>query len=216
MTTSSPRSLGAFGFLLAFALSACSGIIPGTGEPLKLYTLTPKSTYSGVLPKVAWQLVIETPVAPSGLNTNRIALARSQITLDYYAGATWTDSAPQLVQTLLIESFENTGRIVAVGRESVGLKPDYVLKLELREFQAEYQDSNAPPTVHVRIISKLVRMPAREIVASHTAEQKQLAAANTLDAVVDAFDTALGPVLKDIVQWTMTAVPPTVPKLSTY
>jgi cholesterol transport system auxiliary component len=105
---------------------------------------------------------------------------------------------------------------VAVGRESVGLKPDYVLKLELREFQAEYQDSNAPPTVHVRIISKLVRMPAREIVASHTAEQKQLAAANTLDAVVDAFDTALGPVLKDIVQWTMTAVPPTVPKLSTY
>jgi ABC-type uncharacterized transport system auxiliary subunit len=37
-----------------------------------------------------------------------------------------------------------------------------------------------------------------------------------LDAVVDAFDTALGPVLKDIVQWTMTAVPPTVPKLSTY
>jgi cholesterol transport system auxiliary component len=70
--------------------------------------------------------------------------------------------------------------------------------------------------VHVRIISKLVRMPAREIVASHTAEQKQLAGANTLDAVVDAFDTALGPVLKDIVQWTMTAVPPTVPKLSTY
>ena len=72
-------------------------------------------------------------MAPSGLNTNRIALAHSQITLDYYAGATWTDSAPQLVQTLLIESFENTGRIVAVGRKSVGLKPDYVLKLELRE-----------------------------------------------------------------------------------
>ena len=155
-------------------------------------------------------------MAPSGLNTNRIALAHSQITLDYYAGATWTDSAPQLVQTLLIESFENTGRIVAVGRKSVGLKPDYVLKLELREFQAEYEDPNAPPTVHVRIISKLVRMPVREIVASHVSEQKQLASAITLDAVVNAFDTALGPVLKDIVQWTMTTVPPTVPKSPTF
>jgi cholesterol transport system auxiliary component len=212
MTTPRLCLAGALGFFIVFGLSACSGIIPGTGEPLRLYTLTPKSTYTGILPKVDWQLVIETPVAPSGLNTNRIALARSPITLDYYAGATWTDSAPQLVQTLLIESFENTGRIVAVGRESVGLKPDYVLKLELREFQAEYEDPKAPPTVHVRIIAKLVRMPAREIVASHTAEQKQAATANTLDAVVDAFDTALGPVLKQIVQWTMTAVPPGVPK----
>ena len=59
-------------------------------------------------------------------------------------------------------------------------------------------------------------MPVREIVASHVSEQKQLASANTLDAVVNAFDTALGPVLKDIVQWSMTTVPPTVPKSPTF
>jgi len=199
---------GAMAALAALALSACTGIIPGTGEPLKLYTLTPKSTYSGELPKVGWQLVIEMPVAPAGINTNRIAVAHSPITLDYYAGATWTDSAPALVQTLLVESFENTHRIVAVGRESVGLRPDYVLKLELREFQAEYASPQAPPTVHVRLIAKLVRMPMREIVASHTAEQMSPAAANNLDSVVAAFDEALGPVLKDIVVWTLTSVPP--------
>ena len=194
--------------LAALALSACTGIIPGTGEPLKLYTLTPKETYSGELPKVGWQLVIEMPVAPAGINTNRIALAHSSITLDYFARATWTDSAPAMVQTLLVESFENTHRIVAVGRESVGLRPDYVLKLELREFQAEYASPQAPPTVHVRLIAKLVRMPMREIVASHTAEQMSPAAANNLDSVVAAFDEALGPVLKDIVVWTLTSVPP--------
>ena len=212
MTISRPRLAALLALFIVSTVSACSNLIPGAGEPLKLYTLTPKSSYTNTLPKVDWQLVIETPVAPSGLNTNRIALARSPITLDYYAGATWTDSAPQLVQTLLIESFENTGRIVAVGRESVGLKPDYVLKLELREFQAEYEDPQAPPTVHVRVIAKLVRMPAREIIASHMTEQKQAAAANTLNTVVDAFDAALGPVLKEIVKWALTAVPPTVPK----
>jgi cholesterol transport system auxiliary component len=197
--------------LLLGALAACTGIIPGTGEPLKLYTLTPKSTYEGELPKVAWQLVVETPIAPAGINTNRIALSQSPITLDYFAGATWTDSAPAMVQTLLVESFENTGRIVAVGRESVGLRADYVLKIELREFQAEYASPEAPPSVHIRIIAKLVRMPVREIVASHMTERKAQAASNTLDSVVAAFDDALGPVLKDIVVWTLTSVPPDRP-----
>jgi cholesterol transport system auxiliary component len=198
--------------VLLASLAGCTGILPGTGEPLRLYTPTPKSTYAGDLPKVDWQLVVETPVAPAGINTNRIALAHSPITLDYYAGATWTDSAPALAQTLLIESFENTGKIVAVGRESVGLRPDYVLKLELREFQAEYASSEAPPTVHVRMIAKLVRMPQREIVAAHMAQRMQLAATNTLDDVVNAFDDALGPVLKEIVVWTLTSVPPERPE----
>ena len=56
---------------------------------------------------------------------------------DYYALANWTDRAPLMVQGLVVESFENSGRIVAVGREAVGLKPDFVLKIEIREFQAE-------------------------------------------------------------------------------
>jgi cholesterol transport system auxiliary component len=198
--------------LSSLVLAACTGIIPGTGEPLKLYTLTPKSSYAGALPTVEWQLVIETPIAPAGINTNRIALSHSPITLDYFAGATWTDSAPAMVQTLLVESFENTGRIIAVGRESVGLRPDYVLKLELREFQAAYGSPEAPPTVHVRIISKLVRMPVREIVAAHMTERKAVATSNTLDGVVAAFDEALGPVLKDIVVWSLTSVPPKRPQ----
>jgi cholesterol transport system auxiliary component len=197
---------------LSLGLAGCTGILPGTGEPLKLYTLTPKSTYGGELAKVDWQLVVETPVAPAGINTNRIALSHSPITLDYFAGATWTDSAPAMVQTLLVESFENTGRIVAVGRESVGLRADYVLKLELREFQAEYASPEAPPAVHIRIIAKLVRMPVREIVASHMTEQKAQAASNTLDSVVAAFDEALGPVLKDIVVWALTSIPPEPPQ----
>lgn len=197
--------------LLLVVLSACSGLIPGTGAPLKLYTLTPKNTYPPDLPEVQWQLVVEPPIAPAGINTNRIALAQSPITLDYYAGATWTDSAPALVQTLIIESFENTRKIVAVGRESVGLRPDYVLKLELREFQADYESAKNLPTVDVRMIAKLVRMPDREIVATHMAERRVPAEANSLDAVVGAFDTALGPVLKEVVVWTLTAVPPQRP-----
>ena len=60
---------------------------------------------------------------------------------DHYALTNWTDRAPLMVQGLVVESFENSVRIVAAGREIVGLKPDFVLKIEIREFQAEaYRD----------------------------------------------------------------------------
>src|SRR4051812_24090334 len=142
---------------LTLVLGACA--LPGAGEPPQLYTLTPKSTFETTLPKVDWQLVIERPVASSGLNSQRIALQRSPVTVDYFARANWTDSAPLLVQTLLIESFENTGKIAAVTRETSQLRADYILQTELREFQAEYDKSNAPPEVRVRLNGKLIRMP---------------------------------------------------------
>ena len=59
-----------------------------------------------------------------------------------------------------------------VGRDTIGLRADYVLKSELREFQAEYagaNDSN-PPRIHVRINAKLVAMPRRTIEAGKTFE----------------------------------------------
>ena len=43
-----------------------------------------------------------------------------------------------MVQTLMVESFDNFRCVVSVGRDTIGLRADYVLKSELREFQAEY------------------------------------------------------------------------------
>lgn len=202
------RRRATLGLAATLAVGGCQGLLPGPQKPLRIYTLTPKTTYPEALPKVGWQLVVELPVAPAGINTNRIALTRTLTTIDYYADASWTDSAPEMVQNLLVESFETTGRILAVGRESVGLRADYVLKTELREFQAEYKSPDATPRAHVRLIGKLVRMPQREIVATTTAEEFAPASANTLNDVVDAFDEALGVVLKRMVVWALTAVPP--------
>ena len=155
-------------------LAGCSSLIlPGQGDPAQLYTLTPKSTFAGDLPLVAWQLVIEPPVAAAGLNTSRIALQRTPVSLDYYARANWTDSAPLMVQTLLIESFENTGKIVAVSRESVRLRPDYLLQTELRELQAEYfPDARQAPLVRARIIAS--SMTAYDSVAENSIDCRLL------------------------------------------
>jgi cholesterol transport system auxiliary component len=198
--------IGAFGAVLA--LGACA--LPGGGEPPNLYTLTPKNTFAADLPRVDWQLIVETPIAAAGLNTSRIALQRSPVTLEYYANANWTDVAPMMVQTLLIESFENSGKIVAVSRESTTLRADYLLKTELREFQAEY-DQSGPPRARVRINAKLARMPDRAIIASHTVERAIRAEGNDLPAIAIAFDEALGSTMRRIVEWSLAAPGTTTP-----
>ncbi len=198
----------AAGMIVFLALTAggCGSVIPGAASPPpRLYQLTPKSTYSKNLPKADWQLIVETPVAAASLNTNRIAVQRDPITLGYYERAVWTDVAPRLVQTLLIESFENTGKIVAVGRESVGLRSDFILKTELREFQAE--TSSGSPVVNVRLIAKLVQMPQRTIIAWTSEDHKVPADGESMDAIVRAFDDALGRTLKRIVEWTLKIAP---------
>jgi cholesterol transport system auxiliary component len=194
---------------IAFATAGCTleGMLGTSGPPPSLYVLTPKSTFDPDLPFVEAQLVVEVPIASEGLNTHRIALRDGPLTLDFFASARWTERAPQMVQTLLVESFENTGKIVSVARQGVDLRADYVLKTELREFQAEYEGVDGhDPDIWVRLNAKIVRMPARVIVASQTFESRFPAAGQSMTDVVHAFDEALNKVLKKTVTWTMNQI----------
>ena len=203
----------ALSLILAALLSACAGnLLPGAGnDPPDLYVLTPKNTFPDDLPTVGWQLAIPLPVADAALNTARITLRQNPISLEYYARANWIDTAPQMIQTLLVESFENSGKIVGVGRQSVTLRADYSLLTDLREFQAEYLGAG-PPRVRVRLNAKMVKMPQRTILATETFEFLEPAASSDLQAVVSAFDVALGKTLKRIVEWSLKAVPPESPR----
>ena len=193
---------------------ACVELPGAKDEPPRLYVLTPKSTFPKDLKPVDWQLLVDSPISPAGLNTARIALQDSPIELRYFTRANWTDFAPKMVQTLLVESFENSKKIVGVGREQIGLRSDFVMKTELREFQAEYDErlpqnvsilsaGSKPPFVRVRMNVKLVQMPRREIVASENFERKVRAETNSMQAIIGAFDASLGKVLKAIVVWTL-------------
>jgi len=188
--------------------TGCAAINPFDKPAPDLYVLTPKSTFSADLPNVNWQLTVELPLADAGINTSRIATRKSAISIDYYQGANWIDTAPRMIQTLLVESFENSNQIIGVGRQSAVLRADYTLLLDLREFQAEYKEGEATPSAHVRLNAKLVRLPRRVIVATKNADFSMKAKSGRLGDVVRAFDESLGNVLKDIVEWALTAVPP--------
>jgi cholesterol transport system auxiliary component len=185
---------------LTLGLGGCLGGL--LSSPPQLFDLSPKSTFDEGLPRADWQLVVEEPTAPNAINTDRMAIRPSYLQIQYLPEVKWTDRAPALVQTLLVESFENSGRIVGVGRRAIGLTGDYVLSSELREFEA-VKDGAATKVV-VRLVLKLVRQSSGGIIASTTAEQAVESATDQPADIVIAFDAALGKVLKRSVQWVLT------------
>lgn len=187
---------------LALAPASCS-LLPQAGAPPKLYTLTPASD-APPGPRVAWQLLIEVPVSTAALDTTRIALSRDPTSIDYFADAAWVDRAPLMLQALIVQSFENSGRITAVARNSLLLRADYILLTELRHFEVDY--GAAPvPVAHVEFIAKLVRASDHAVIAQQRFNAAPRASANEIPAIVDAFNAAFHQVARQIADWTFAA-----------
>jgi cholesterol transport system auxiliary component len=184
----------------AIVLAGCGGIL---SEPpqRKLYQLKAPVSFTAPQRHSSAQLLLALPNAPAGLDTDRIALSRSPMSLDYLADAQWTDRAPLLVQTALLDGFEKSGAVPAVGRDSAALRADFVLETELRDFAANYDSPIGVPRVAVAFNVKLIKIPERRIIAQKSVIRQQPAAADTIPEIVRAFDAALGSAVEEAVRW---------------
>jgi cholesterol transport system auxiliary component len=191
------------GTILLLTLTGCAAVQLASREPPRLFQLTPKSTFDEALPEIDTRLILEVPTATAGLNTARIALRPTPTTLEYYAGASWVDVLPVMVQQLIAESFDNANRVDVIGRDVIGVRADYALLTHLREFQAEYQGAAREPKVRIRIQARIVRLPRRISLASTSIEQVVEADGASVERVVQAFDLAFGRVVKRLVEWTL-------------
>jgi len=200
------RDLLRFATLLPLVLAGCGGILPVPAQPPQLYVLHSQASLPADLPRVTHQLLIAPPIATGGIDTERIALSRAPNSLDYFAGAAWTDKAPAMVQDVVIEAFEGSGKIVGIARDQVSLRADYVLQWELRRFEADYAGGLGAPTVHVAMLLRLVRMPDRVILGERRIEQSLPAEENTVPGVVAAFGRALDAASVELVGWTLRAM----------
>jgi cholesterol transport system auxiliary component len=185
----------------ALTLAGCGSLIGPSGPPPQIYLLDPTL---GPLdaPTVSWQLAVGVPTCDNSLGSQRIAIYRGAI-MDYYADAQWTDEAPNVVQTLLVEAFEKSGHISAVARDSDGLHSDYLLQLELRDFEARYDTQDGAPTVVVGLVARMLKVPGREVLGTLNASHQVKASENKIPAAVDAFSQATGAVLEEIVGWAL-------------
>ncbi len=189
-------------------LTGCAGLgqIQRVSTPNELYALTPKSTFATNLPRLEQQIVVEEPTATAAVSTDQIAVQPTPLRVQYLPRARWVDRAPLIVQALLIESFENSNRVPAVGSSAIGLRADYYIATDIREFQATLPPNagpDAPLQVHVRLNLKLIEAGEDRIIGSQSFEEIVPSLSDEPAVVAAAFDEALGDVMRDSVEWSV-------------
>lgn len=199
-------SCAALGFLTG--CTALSTLTSATA-PTDLYVLTPKSTFDPRLPRLRQQIVVAEPTATAAVSTDRMAVQPSPLQVEYLPGARWVDRAPVIIQALLIESYENSGKVDAVGRSAVSLRADYLIVTDVREFQARVPPAgtpDAPLQVQVRLNFKVVNADLDRIIASRSFEEIVATRSDEAQDIAEAFDEALGDVMRDAVEWSVRAM----------
>lgn len=188
----------------SLTLSACGGNLLGPpAENPTIYPVHPAFP-AGNGEKVGWALSILRPDLAGGLDTDRIVLHQPDGTMDFYAKATYPDHLGALVQQVLLDGFEMSGRIAAVAPEQAALHADYNLVIEVKDFSARYAQADGIPAVTVSITAKMTTAHGRAIVSTFSTVKTVNASANSAVAAAQALQQALGTAVTEIVNWALT------------
>lgn len=183
----------------AAMVSGCVSVLPEAAPPPPRYAISPATAeFEG--PAVQWRLVVDDPSATRIYDTTKVAVARSGGRFEYFSGAEWADRAPRLIRFALIQSFEDSGRILGVGDRSAVPLGDFVLQTDIRALQAQYDGPE--PMAKAAIFARLTDGKGR-IYAARLFEQETPLDGRDADALLAAFDRGLQTIFADIVAWTL-------------
>jgi cholesterol transport system auxiliary component len=175
--------------VITLSLCGCTGSFFESKSPVpQVYVLAAAAPAAeGEALKI--DIAIGFPSTAPGLDTERVAVLRGANQLDYYSGAMWGDSAPHIVQYLLVSSLQRSNKFHSVTSEQARVAADYVLDIDLQDFQAEY-DAQSQPTAHVTLAVSLLRIKDRKLIGNWRISAAVPASNNRLSAVIEAFQAA--------------------------
>jgi cholesterol transport system auxiliary component len=181
--------------------TACVGsVLKSDNEAPDLYRLAAPSApgaSTGAGAAAAHAITVARPRSVSSLDTERIAVTTPGHGFDYLAGARWADTAPQMVQQLLVDTLIAGGRFATAVAAPSRVPTDLLLEVELRHFEAVYASVGEPPQVLVELQGNLVDVRRGARVASFESRAEATAARNDRTAVVAAFQDATARAAQD-------------------
>ena len=145
---------------------------------------------------LATQIALPEPTALVAFETQKVLVASGPEELKPLEDGQWADSVPRLVQTKIVESFENAG-FAHVGKAMDGFTPEVQLLLEIRSFEISLA---APASARIEISAKWLGADgkiAAERAFSATAPASGVEGPAAAAALNQAFQT----VARDIVVW---------------
>ena len=188
--------------LLMLTVGGCSSLLNVQRQPFTTYSPTYHAAAgTSVGARVDWQLIIDTPLSSATLDTARMLVMPTPGVLEVFPGARWRDSTPALLRSLIIEGFESTGRIVGIGSAQSGLRADYALAIDLRDFQLEVHADGAQAVV--RFQANLLDYTTNRVLATQSFSAQMPAAGTDAAHAFVAFQTSLDTVIPQLVEWTL-------------
>ena len=189
-----PAMLGVF-------LSGCVSVLPEAAPPKPRFHIAAASGEALQGEALGFSLVVDDPRATRVYDSVRIAVATAPGRTEYLAGAEWADRAPRLFQTALVQTFEDAGRILAVGDRAAIPVADFVLQTDIRRMELDVEGADAAV---VAVYARLSDGKGKVYLARKF-DARVAAASAKPDDVYAAFDGAFQQVLSDVVEWTFEA-----------
>jgi cholesterol transport system auxiliary component len=172
-------------------LAGCGG-----GATPTTFDLSAPSGFGRVGGSRAALIVVE-PTTVQTLDSDRIIVKDSTGALSFLGGGQWADRVPRLVQTRLIQTFENGNRLGSVARPGERIVPDLQLNTDIRSFNIDAASGAAV----VEITAKLVGDRTGKVQRARLFSARVPSSASDGPAAAQALDRALSQVLIEIVRW---------------
>lgn len=182
--------------LTALILSGC-----GTAAKNDTYDL-PAAVDGGGPAAKSRQILIASPTALRSLDSEQIVIRVSPSEIQYLSKAQWGDKLPRIVQSKLVEAFENSGKLGGVGMPGQGLAIDYQIVTDIRSFEIDASNGNQAV---VEISAKILNDRNGSVRAQKVFRATATAGGDN-DGFVKGLDRAFSTVASEIVTWTLRSI----------
>ena len=182
---------------LMLLASGCVSVLPDAAPAKPRFHIVAADASGLSGEALDFSLVIDEPRATRVYDSVRIAVASAPGRIEYLAGAEWADRAPRLFQTALIQTFEDAGRIIAVGDRSSLPVADFVLQTDLRRMELAVADGHA---ADISIYARLTNGKGT-IFATRKFDARIRAKSTSADDVYAAFSDGFDEIIAALVDW---------------
>jgi phospholipid/cholesterol/gamma-HCH transport system substrate-binding protein len=175
----------------------------GAKVPPRIFELAAATTFPGITKLPTAQLQVPEPTALGVFDSEKILVRRNDSADGPGLGnAQWPDVLPKVVQTRIVQSFENARYMRALGRAPEGTRSDFQLLIDIRAFQVS---AGSEAIAEVELAARIVGAEGGIVKADvfrATMPVATLDAATSAKALSDAFVK----VATDLVIWTCSAI----------
>ncbi|WP_108663265.1 ABC-type transport auxiliary lipoprotein family protein [Acuticoccus kandeliae] len=149
------------------------------------------------------QILVPEPRALEALNTSKIAVKPTELTLSYYPEVAYQDVAPRVLQRVLLDTFQNTGRVDAVGLPGQSLLINYQIVTEVRAFQVETYGSDR---ARVEVSVKLLNDSNGRVMSSRIFDTVVPISNDQVETAAAGMNQAVQRLAVDVVNWTLAQI----------